>query len=456
MLSEEGEAADDPASGEFGPPLRVMPLSADSPPCPVVDIVSHPKPRQNAVAYGRKRTLAKNVIIVGGGIVGLSTAMHLAQRFPDRSITVIEKEAALAQHQTGHNSGVVHAGVYYAPGSLKATLCKQGARSTLEFCQRHAIPYEQCGKLIVATDPIGMERLTVLYEQCRANALEPLILTAAELADREPRIAGKGAIFVAASGIVDYAAIASKMASLVAAAGGEVVTSEAVLDIREEKYEVIVETTAGTRRASNLVACGGLHADRLAMMCGIDLDFRIVPFRGEYFRLPPSKNNLVKHLIYPVPDPSLPFLGVHLTRMIGGYITVGPNAVLAFAKEGYRRSQLNFKEMAGLIAFPGFWKMLARHRRSAFGEFANSMSRKVFLEVCRKYCPELSLDDLLPYPAGVRAQAVLRDGTLAHDFLIRNTRRTLYVCNAPSPAATSALPIGSYLADRCTEVFTQN
>jgi L-2-hydroxyglutarate oxidase len=305
----------------------------------------------------------------------------------------------------------------------------------------------------VASDATGLERLAALYDRCQANALEPELLTGSQLTEREPRIVGKGAIFVSASGIVDYAAIARKMASEIAAAGGKILTSETVVGIREEKNAVTVETTAGTRRAAYLVACGGLHADRLAMMCGLDPDFRIVPFRGEYFRLVASRNDVVKHLIYPVPDPSLPFLGVHLTRMIGGYVTVGPNAVLALAREGYNWSQFSLGDMAELTAFPGFWRMLGKHRGSAVRELRNSISPRAYLKECRRYCPELSLEDFQPHPAGVRAQAVLRDGTLAHDFMIRNTQRTLHVCNAPSPAATSALPIGHYLTDQCSTAF---
>ena len=397
--------------------------------------------------------MAKKMIVIGGGIIGLSTAMQLSQRFPDLSISVIEKEPSLAAHQTGHNSGVIHAGVNYAPGSLKAKFCKEGSQATIDFCKQHSIPFEQCGKLIVATDTIGMERLAALYERCVSNGLSPEILEAAQLSEREPRVTGKGAIYVSSSGIADYPAIARAMASEVQKSGGTILTSAKVLDIREEVDSVAVETTAGTLHADHVVVCGGLHADRLAAMCGIELDFRIVPFRGEYYRLPAAKNDIVRHLIYPVPDPALPFLGVHLTRMIGGYVTVGPNAVLALAREGYRWGQVNLKDLAEMARFPGFWRVLRNHWSSAITEARNSLSVRSYLNECRKYCPELTIEDLEPYPSGVRAQAVLNDGTLVHDFMIRNSRRTLHVCNAPSPAATSAIPIGRYLAERCASAF---
>jgi len=395
----------------------------------------------------------KHVIVIGGGIVGLSTAVQLTERFPGTTVTVVEKEHAVAQHQTGHNSGVIHAGVYYQPGSLKAQFCRAGVASTLAFCREHGLPLEQCGKLIVATDDFGLMRLDALQERCAQNGLSPERLDAHELRRREPRMVGKGAIFVAASGIADYPAIASTMARMLTARGSRVLTGQRVLGLKEDASGVTVDTAAQVIRGDCAVVCAGLQADRLARMCGIDLDFRIIPFRGEYYRLPQAWNETVRHLIYPVPDPALPFLGVHLTRMIGGYVTVGPNAVLALAREGYRWSNVNPRDLAELAAFPGFWQMLGHHRRSALAEVRNSLFRRRYLAECQKYCPELTLGDLQPYPSGVRAQAVLRDGTLVHDFLIRNTSRTLHVCNAPSPAATSAIPIGRHLADRCGELF---
>jgi L-2-hydroxyglutarate oxidase len=397
--------------------------------------------------------MSKTVLVIGGGIVGLSTAMQILDRFPDFRVTLVEKESDLAKHQTGHNSGVVHAGVYYTPGSLKAKFCRAGAEATRDFCRKHSLPFDQCGKLIVATDEQGLQRLGALEEKCLTNGLSPERLDAKELSRREPNVVGKGAIFVAASGIADYPAIARTMAVVFKNAGGEIKLDTRVLDIREDPSRVAVESTAGTLSGDYVVVCGGLQADRLASMCGIDLNFRIVPFRGEYYRLPAAKNDVVRHLIYPVPDPSLPFLGVHLTRMIGGYVTVGPNAVLALAREGYDWSTISVSDLTHLVGFPGFWRVMKVHGRSGANEIKNSIFKRGYLAECQKYCPQLVLDDLQPYPAGVRAQAVLRDGTLVQDFLMRNTKRTFHVCNAPSPAATSALPIGRHIVDRVTEIF---
>lgn len=390
-------------------------------------------------------------LVIGGGIVGLSTAMQLAQRFPEASVRVVEKEDRLAVHQTGHNSGVIHAGVYYAPGSLKARFCRAGVEATVAFCTRHQIPFEQCGKLLVATTPIELERMDALEERCRANGLDPQRLDAAALKEREPNITGLGALFVRVTGIVDYPAMARAMARDLEVAGGTVHLSTAVTSIDEHADGVCVGTTRGDFEAGQLVVCGGLHADRLARMAGIDVDFQIVPFRGEYYRLHPRHNAIIKHLIYPIPDPDLPFLGVHLTRMIDGSVTVGPNAVLGFAREGYPKGSVHLGDIGAMLAFPGFWKVIGANLASGIAEFRNSLSKRRYLELCRKYCPSLELDDLQPYPAGIRAQAVMRDGSLMHDFLIRETDRTLHVCNAPSPAATSSLPIGAHLTHKVAE-----
>ena len=394
-----------------------------------------------------------DIIVIGGGIVGLSTAMQLLEKFPDISVIVLEKEDQIAQHQTSHNSGVIHAGVYYKPGSFKAKFCKAGVEASIDFCQKHNIPYEQCGKLIVATDDVEVERLKDLYNRCLDNGLSPEMLDQQELQQREPNIIGQSAIFVSSSGITDYPGIAQAMARQITALGGKILTGHAVTNMVEESDQVIVETNKGSLRASNAIVCAGLMSDRLARMCGIDLNFRIIPFRGEYYKLPESKNNIVKHLIYPVPDPALPFLGVHLTKMIGGYTTVGPNAVLAFGREGYSWGEINLRDLGGMMSFPGFWRVLGKHARSGATEFKNSIFKKGYLELCRKYCPELTIEDLQPYPAGVRAQAVKSDGTLIHDFLIERTKRTLHVCNAPSPAATSSLPIGNYLVEEASKTF---
>jgi L-2-hydroxyglutarate oxidase len=391
--------------------------------------------------------------IIGGGIVGISTALHLIERQPGASILVLDKEQVLAAHQTGHNSGVIHAGVYYAPGSLKARFCREGLVATKNFCEQHGLPFETCGKLIVATNEIELARMGALYKRAQENGLSIERLDDTELRRREPRIVGKGALFVSETGIVDYTAVTQAMAEDFRVAGGVIELGNAVLNIREEPETVILETETGTIRSRYLIACAGLMADRLAAMCGLADDFQIVPFRGEYFRLPPAKDDIVRHLIYPVPDPALPFLGVHLTRMIGGFVTVGPNAVLAMKREGYRKSDFNLRDVAQMVSYRGFWNVLRRNLRSGIDEMRNSLFKRQYLALCQKYCPELTEDDLLPYPAGVRAQAVLPDGTLVHDFLIKSTARTMHVCNAPSPAATSAMPIGKYIVETAMKNF---
>jgi L-2-hydroxyglutarate oxidase len=394
-------------------------------------------------------------IVIGGGIVGMSTAMHLLEDQPGRSLLLLEKEAEPARHQTGRNSGVIHAGVYYAPGSLKARFSREGAEATVRFATKHGIPFERCGKLLVATSEAELQRMDALEERCGQNQITVERLDAAELKRREPHITGLGALFVPATGIVDYGLITRKMADVVRGLGGEIRTSMPVTDIREEADGVTVVAGQESFRARVVVACAGLMADRLARLCGIEADFQIVPFRGEYYRLPPDKNDIVKHLIYPIPDPSLPFLGVHLTRMIGGFVTVGPNAVFSFKREGYSRYAFDLKDTLQALSFPGTWNVLRQHGRSGLDEFRNSLSRRRYLELCRKYCPELTVDDLGPHPSGVRAQAVLRDGTLVHDFLIKRTARTIHICNAPSPAATSAIPIGQHVAGQAEEIMAE-
>jgi L-2-hydroxyglutarate oxidase len=394
-----------------------------------------------------------DIMVIGGGIVGLSTAMQLLEQYPGRAVWVLEKEPHLATHQTGRNSGVVHAGVYYAPGSLKARFCREGNAATLAFSRENHLPVEQCGKLIVATNDVEVSRLDALQARCVANGLKPERLDGAALERAEPRVVGKAAILVRDSGIADYGGIARRMGEIVTARGGQVLLGTPVVGLREDAEGVTIDTPERTYRARHAIVCAGLMADRLMWMCGLDPDFRIVPFRGEYFRLSPTKNDIVRHLIYPVPDPALPFLGVHLTRMIGGYVTVGPNAVLALAREGYRWADVNAADLWDMARFPGFWKVMATNWRSALSEMPNSLFRKSYLAQCRKYCPELTLDDLQPHRAGVRAQAVMRDGRMADDFLIRRGRRTLHVCNAPSPAATSAIPIGRHLVDTFHAMF---
>ncbi|CAM5762269.1 hydroxyglutarate oxidase [Labrys miyagiensis] len=394
-----------------------------------------------------------DLAVIGGGIVGLATALEVTRRYPALSVAVLEKEDGLARHQTGRNSGVIHAGVYYQPGSLKARFCKEGVEATIGFCRENGLPHEQCGKLLVATEAEELARMAALQERCMANGLPVERLDATELRRREPHVRGVGALFVPTTGIADYGAIARRMGELIEAAGGAILTGREVSGIREEGGEVVIEAGGRTLRARNLIACAGLMADRLARLCGIDLDFRIVPFRGEYYRLGSDRDQIVRHLIYPIPDPGLPFLGVHLTRMIGNYVTVGPNAVLAFAREGYRFRDVDPRDLAEMIGYSGFRKVIRTHLRSGLSEMWNSLSKRRYLALCQRYCPELRLDDLTPYRAGVRAQAVLADGTLVHDFLIRETARSIHVCNAPSPAATSAIPIARDLVGRAEKRF---
>jgi len=392
-------------------------------------------------------------VIIGGGIVGMSTARQLQDRFPHKHIVVLEKEPHPAMHQTGHNSGVIHAGVYYQPGSLKADFCKRGAIQTIAFCKEHDLPYQQCGKLLVATNRLEYERMAVLEARCIQNGIEIQRLSGEELKKREPAVSGLGALFVPATGITDYRKITEKLAGLVADGGGEVCFGAEVKAIHERSDTVDILLGYQTIQSRYVIACGGLMADRLARMMHIDIDFRIIPFRGEYYQLPAKHNKTFKHLVYPIPDPEMPFLGVHLTKMIDGSVTVGPNAVLGWKREGYGRLNLDMKDSFDMLAFPGFWKVIGKNLLSGIGEFKDSLYKSGYLERVRKYCPGLTMSDLLPYPAGIRAQAVNKDGSLVHDFLFAESSRSLHVCNAPSPAATSAMPIAEYLCQKVTDKF---
>jgi (S)-2-hydroxyglutarate dehydrogenase len=385
-------------------------------------------------------------IIIGGGIVGLATAVELARIQPGASIAVLEKEMGLARHQTGHNSGVIHAGIYYKPGSLKADLCKRGAQATRDFCDAHGIRYETRGKLVVATNPLEMERMRALAANARQNGLVVEELDAAELKRREPNVDGLGALFSPSTGIVDYVAICETMGAMLRRSGGVIEFGAAVDAISESPAEVSVAAGERRWRTRRLIACAGLQSDRIARLAGLAVDYQIVPFRGEYYDVAPAKRGIVRHLIYPAPDPELPFLGIHLTPVIDGGLTVGPNAVLGFAREGYPRLSVDWGDVGSFARFPGFWRVMAKNWRSGLSEGRNSLFKSRYLAECRKYCPSLTEADLIPREAGIRAQAVLRDGTLLHDFLFRKTERILHVCNAPSPAATSAIPIAQMIA----------
>ncbi len=387
--------------------------------------------------------------VIGGGIVGLATAMELLKKRPESRLILLEKEANLAQHQTGHNSGVIHAGIYYVPKSLKAELCRRGATATKQFCEEHQIPREVCGKLLVATNALEIERMNAIFERAKENQVSVEKLDAAELRRREPNITGLGALFVKSTGIVDYTSVAEAMGRVIRSLGGEIQLNVKVSAIQEGPGEVTIEAKEQRWVAKRLVVCAGLQSDRLAQMAKLKIQHQIIPFRGEYYRLRDRLQGLIKHLIYPIPDPGLPFLGIHLTRMIDGGITVGPNAVLGFAREGYRKFSFSWKDVSEFSRFPGFWKTINANLNSGLAEMRNSLWKAHYLEACRKYCPSLTSNDLLPEQAGIRAQAVLRDGTLVHDFLFLQTSRMLHVCNAPSPAATSAIPIAEMIVDKC-------
>ena len=393
-------------------------------------------------------------IIIGGGIVGVSTAWQLQQRYPDKKVLLLEKESEFATHQTGHNSGVIHAGVYYEPGSLKAKFCRAGVDATINFCQQHDIPFNQCGKLLVATNALEVQRMEALYQRCQKNNIEVELLDKQQLKIEEPNITGLGAILVRSTGIVDYQLITIKMAQEFQSLGGECRLNTKVTQLKETAEEIRVTTNAGEFSSRYLITCSGLMADRVVKMLDINVDFQIVPFRGEYYQLPANKNAIVNHLIYPIPDPTLPFLGVHLTRMIDGSVTVGPNAVLGFKREGYGKININLCDIKEMMLFAGFWKVLWNNLSSGITEFKNSLFKNGYLTLVRKYCPSIELSDLKAYPAGIRAQAVMNDGSLVHDFLFANSERTINVCNAPSPAATSAIPIGGYIVDKVDEHFS--
>lgn len=390
-------------------------------------------------------------IIIGGGIVGLASALALQRAEPRAKLLLLEKEDALARHQTGRNSGVIHAGVYYAPGSLKARYCRAGMAATYAFCESHRIPVQRCGKLLVATDEQELEPMHQLAARCAQNGIEVEAMSAAQLHLREPNISGLAALWVPATGIVDYRAVCQAMAQDFCNGGGQIALNQKVQTIDESDQSVRITTQNNLFEADMLVACAGLQSDRIAQLMGLPIEHQIIPFRGEYYRLSNRCNGLINHLIYPIPNPALPFLGVHLTRLLDGGISVGPNAVLGWHREGYGRYNLRLDDMAKMLGFAGFWATLKQQWRPGLGELGNSWSKRLYLERIRRYCPQLTLKDLTPHPVGIRAQAVLKDGTLVHDFLFAESPRSLHVCNAPSPAATSAIPIGQHISDRVQE-----
>lgn len=385
--------------------------------------------------------------VIGAGIVGLATALKLRERHPRAAIAVVEKEAGPAAHQSGHNSGVIHAGIYYEPGSAKAVLCRAGLAATLEFCRANDIPFEQCGKLVVATNSLEHERLQALHVRATSNGVACEFLDQRALTALEPHVSGVAALRVRETGIVDYAAVARAMAALLASDGVDFHYRTNVTALDENAHGIELASSAGTLTTAHLIACAGLQSDRIAALAGIGGGFAIVPFRGDFYRLPEQRAKLVRHLVYPVPDPALPFLGVHLTRTIDGGMTVGPSAMLAFDRETYRKFALSWRDAKALASTPGLPQLLLRYRRSGLVECLHAVSRRAYLRAVQKYCPELTLADLTDHSCGIRAQAVSPDGSLIHDFLIRRTLRSVHVCNAPSPAATAALPIATRIVD---------
>lgn len=390
------------------------------------------------------------MVIIGGGIVGLATAAALLRQ-RRRSLVLLEAEDRLAAHQTGHNSGVIHAGVYYRPGSLKARLSVEGRDALYAFCHERGIPHERCGKLIVATVPGQVEGLAELERRGEANGLRGLRRCGPdELREREPHAAGVAALVVAETGIVDYPAVAQALAASVTEMGGEIRTRARVHACSAERSYFSLHTAADEVRARNLVNCAGLESDRIARLCGSEPGVRIIPFRGEYYHLKDDRRHLVRGLIYPVPDPALPFLGVHFTRTIHGAVEAGPNAVLALARDGYRWSRISAADCAEMAASPHFWRMLRHHWRSGLGELRRSLSKRAFVRSLQALVPDVRSADLSPGGAGVRAQAVARDGRLLDDFHFAEGPGMLHVLNAPSPAATAALAIGRVIAGRAT------
>lgn len=398
--------------------------------------------------FGTNPSESLDFVIVGGGIVGLSVAMHLLRETPWARVAVIEKESRPGMHQTGNNSGVIHAGVYYAPGSLKAKFAVEGARAMVEFCRERGIPYEICGKVIVATEEEELPRLERLLERGRANGLTLERLDPAGIRAHEPNCSGIAGIFVSSTGITDYRRVAAEYARIVGDLGGALYTDCGLKGVAERSDSVVLSTARGELRTRWWINCGGLHCDRIAAMAGVRTDVRIVPFRGEYHELKPDRRSLVRGLIYPVPDPSFPFLGVHLTRMIDGGIHCGPNAVLALKREGYRKSDISLTDSIDTLSFPGFWKLARRHLRAGMDEVRRSFSRKRFARSLARLVPAIREEDLVPAHAGVRAQAMRPDGSLVDDFLIVDGPRSIHVLNAPSPAATASLPIGRFIAGR--------
>lgn len=394
-----------------------------------------------------------DVIVIGGGIVGLATAYRLSQRYPQKSIRLIEKEASLAFHQTGRNSGVLHSGIYYKPGTLRAKNCRTGKQAMEAFCAEHGIAYEICGKVIVAVSEDELPNLDRIYERGQANGVQCEVIGAERLNEIEPHVAGIKAIHVPEAGIVDYIGVCEKLGELLQKHGAEINLSTRVTGMRNLADAVVVQTTSGDFEGSYVVNCTGLFADRVTKMSGQKPDAQVVPFRGEYFEIHKEAEHLCRALIYPVPDPKFPFLGVHFTKMVKGGVECGPNAVLAFAREGYTKLDINLRDLVESLTYVGFLRMASRHWRTGCGEMWRSFSKAAFVKALQRLIPEIRAELLETGPAGVRAQALGRDGNLLDDFLIQSTDRVVNVGNAPSPAATAALNVGTLIVDELAAKF---
>ena len=395
-----------------------------------------------------------DVVVVGGGIIGLATSMKLTQDFPNLKVAVLEKEKEVAQHQTGHNSGAIHAGIYYAPGSQKANFCSTGGKLLRDFCEEYGIAYDMCGKLIVATDDSEIPQLEELFKRGTENGAEGLrMVDREEIKDIEPYSAGVKAILSPNTGIIDYFEVSQAYATRMRENGGDLLTNVEVISMENRDNLVYINTTSGTVAAKYVLNCAGLHADTVARMMGVDVGVKIVPFRGEYFSIIPEKEHMVKGLIYPVPNPSMPFLGVHFTRRINGSVEAGPNAVLAFAREGYKKTDVNLKDTLGTLSYSGFWKMSAKYWKVGMHEQYRSLVKGVFVKSLQKLMPEITGDDLGAPGAGVRAQVIDSNGGLLQDFAIEASPNAIHVLSAPSPGATSSLTISEYIVDLAQESF---
>ncbi len=396
-----------------------------------------------------------DLIIIGGGILGLATALEVTRQYPKIKLGVLEKEARLAAHQTGHNSGVIHSGIYYKPDSLKARTCVTGGKLLTEFCDQHAIPYERCGKVVVATSEDELPRLEELHRRGTANSVEGLEMIGPErLRELEPHAAGIRALYVPQTGIIDYVRVAEQYAALVQDAGGEIQCARQVQKIISTDGHLVVETSTGVVHTRAVINCGGLQCDRIAQMAGAEPTLQIVPFRGEYYTLAPHKHSLVNNLIYPVPDPAFPFLGVHFTRTIDGEREAGPNAVLAFAREGYQWADLIPQELWETLRFSGFRTIARKYWQTGLGEIYRSLNKSAFLHALQRLVPELQAQDLLPGGSGVRAQAISTGGALVDDFVITSSPHAVHVLNAPSPGATASLAIGRQIVSQAARAFS--